>query len=106
MICPAVNTNVRVNCFYSFIMKKILTVENLHLFTGSVLILSGILSYFQDGFTMMLSWCIFGAMYISMSDIGEHDMCCETKASQKHKVRTFAAYFGSVLSLLLLTTFI
>lgn len=85
-------------------MQKILTVEHLHLFTGIILILAGLISYQRDGVSMMLSWSIFGAMYISMSDIGECDMCVQKKSSKKHRVRTFAAYLGAGLATWLLIT--
>ncbi len=80
------------------------TVERLHLFTGAVLILAGLLSYRTDSLGSMLSWCIFGAMYISMSDIGECRMCCTEKASHKHRTRVAAAYLGAGLSVWLLVT--
>ncbi len=69
-------------------------VESLHLLTGTLLIIAGGLSYLQEGISMMLSWSIFGAMYLSMSDIGEKCMCGEEKASINHTVRTFAAFLG------------
>lgn len=79
-------------------MKRILTIENLHLFTGFTLIIAGILGYFADGVTTLLSWAIFGAMYISMSDIGEGNMTKEELASINHIIRTVAAYLGAILS--------
>ena len=81
-----------------------ITVERLHFFTGAALILAGIIGFYREGVGVMLSWSIFGAMYISMSDIGECRMCCAERASRKHKVRTFAAYLGAVLSVCLLGT--
>ena len=83
-------------------MQKILTVEHLHLFTGIILILCGLISYQKEGVNIMLSWSIFGAMYLSMSDIGEDSMNVEKKSSKKHRMRTFAAYLGAGLSLWLL----
>jgi hypothetical protein len=80
-------------------MKTILSVENIHLFTGIILITAGVLSYQSADLSMMLSWSIFGAMYISMSDIGECTMCTTEKASKKHKIRIFAAYLGAILSI-------
>jgi len=85
-------------------MKKFLTIENLHLLTGAILILSGILSYQKDGLGATLSWAIFGAMYISMSDIGESKMSDNEKTAVNHKVRTVAAYLGAGLSSWLLIT--
>ena len=87
-------------------MKKILTVENLHLFTGFALIVAGLISYQLEGVGMMLSWTIFGAMYLSMSDIGEDKMTAAEIASINHKIRVSAAYLGAILSVWLLTTFI
>ena len=86
--------------------KQVFTVEHLHLFTGAALILSGLLSYPKEGVGMMLSWSIFGAMYISMSDIGESAMSPEEKQSPKHRIRTCGAYLGAVLSVWLLLTFV
>jgi hypothetical protein len=54
--------------------KYLISIEQLHLIAGFSLVVSGILTYFVDGFEMALSWTIFGAMYISMSDVGEEDM--------------------------------
>lgn len=84
----------------------LLTVEHMHLFTGVALIVAGLLSYPKEGVGMMLSWSIFGAMYISMSDIGEGAMSPEQKSSHRHRVRTFAAYLGAALSIGLLSTFL
>jgi len=83
-------------------MKKIITIENLHLFTGCALIIAGVIGYFAEGIPTMLSWTIFGAMYISMSDIGEAHMSDTKKASVNHIVRTMAAYLGATLSVGLL----
>ena len=79
-------------------MRNRITIENLHLLTGLILILSGILSYREDGITSTLSWAIFGAMYISMSDIGESKMDDSEKAAINYKIRTFTAYLGVSLS--------
>lgn len=86
-------------------MKKFFTVEHLHLYTGIVLIIAGLLSWKPEGVGSMLSWSIFGAMYISMSDIGESKMDSEEKSSKKHRVREFAAYLGAILSTWLLVSF-
>ena len=95
------------NVFVNFVyMKKILTVENLHLFTGFTLVVAGLISYQQEGVGMMLSWSIFGAMYLSMSDIGEDKMTATEIASLNHKIRVIAAYFGAILAIWLLLTFI
>jgi len=95
------------NVFVNFIyMKKILTVENLHLFTGFALVIAGLISYQQEGVGMMLSWTIFGAMYLSMSDIGEDKMTAVEITSFNHKIRVSAAYLGAILAVWLLTTFI
>ena len=86
------------------VAKNAITVERLHLFTGAALVSAGIIGFYSEGVAVMLSWSIFGAMYISMSDIGECRMCCAERASGKHKARTFAAYLGAVLSVWLLAT--
>lgn len=85
-------------------MNKLLSVENLHLFTGFMLVIAGLISYQQEGVSTMLSWTIFGAMYISMSDIGERNMSTEQMASANHKIKTLAAYLGAGLSTWLLIT--
>ncbi len=77
-------------------------VESLHLITGLLLIISGGISYLQEGVSMMLSWSIFGAMYVSMSDIGEKCMCCEEKTSLNHYVRIFFAFLGMTLAVWLM----
>ena len=85
-------------------MKKnpTISIEKLHLIAGVSLVLSGLLVYFIDGFEMALSWAIFGAMYISMSDIGEAEMNELKRKSTKHLIRTFFGYVGALLSLALL----
>ena len=87
-------------------MNKYVNVENLHLFTGSMLVIAGLISYQQEGVSMMLSWAIFGAMYLSMSDIGERKMTAVEMASISHKVRKYAAFLGAGLSIWLLTSFL
>ena len=79
-------------------MKNINTIENLHLFIGFGLIICGIMSYPLDSLGSMLSWAIFGAMYISMSDIGEEEMSTMKKSMLRHKVRFFGAYLGVILT--------
>lgn len=79
-----------------------ISVELLHFFTGACLVVCGGITYLTEGFGMMLSWAIFGAMYISMSDIGEDSMSEEKRASKRHQVRVYFAYFGALLSVLLL----
>ena len=86
--------------------KKMLIIEKLHLFTGFTLILAGLISYIPEGISTTLSWAIFGAMYISMSDIGENSMSDTEKASINHKIRTAAAYLGAILSAALLIYYI
>lgn len=81
--------------------KNIISIENLHLIAGFSLVISGILVYFIDGFEMMLSWVIFGAMYISMSDIGEDDMTEEKLNHISHKIRRFFGYVGAFFSVIL-----
>jgi hypothetical protein len=81
--------------------KKLISIENLHLISGSSLIISAILVYFIDGIEMTLSWGIFGAMYISMSDIGEDEMSKEKLKHLNHKVRRLFGYFGAYFSIVL-----
>lgn len=78
-----------------------ISIENLHLIAGFSLVLSGVLVYFIDGFEMALSWIIFGAMYISMSDIGEEEMSLEKKNSLGHIIRRTFGYVGAIFSILL-----
>ncbi len=82
--------------------KYSISIENLHLVAGFSLILSGVLVYFIDGIEMSLSWMIFGAMYISMSDIGEEDMTVEKQNHRSHKNRRAFGYLGAGFSLALL----
>ena len=91
------------NVFVSLIMKKkyVITIETLHLIAGSSLITSGILVYFVDSFEMALSWAIFGAMYISMSDIGESDMSIEKLSHPNHIIRRLFGYVGAGLGVVL-----
>ena len=73
----------------------------MHLTSGTLLILSGILAYFSSGIEMFLSWVIFGAMFVSMSDIGENEMSEDKKNHYKHSVRRLFGYCGVVFSLAL-----
>jgi hypothetical protein len=84
-------------------MKKpyLISIENLHLIAGFSLVVSGLLVYQIDGIEMALSWLIFGAMYISMSDIGEAEMTEEKQNSLKHIVRRLFGYAGAIFSLVL-----
>lgn len=82
--------------------KYIISIEKLHLIAGFSLIISGALVYFSDGgFEMALSWGVFGAMYISMSDIGEGEMSEQKRNHLKHKTRRLFGYLGAVFSVLL-----
>jgi hypothetical protein len=88
-------------------MKKYLvSIEVLHLIAGFSLVLSGVFVYFISGLEMMLSWAIFGAMYISMSDIGENEMSEDKKNHNKHKLRRIFAYVGAGLSVFLVLYYI
>jgi hypothetical protein len=86
--------------------KYIFSIEKLHLIAGISLVFSGILVYFIDGFEMALSWIIFGAMYISMSDVGEDDMSEEKRNHSKHVIRRLFGYFGAIFSLLLVVYYL
>jgi len=81
--------------------KPIISIENLHLIAGFSLIISGVLVYFIDGFEMTMSWVIFGAMYISMSDIGEDEMSTEKLNHPRHIIRRSFGYVGAVFSIIL-----
>jgi hypothetical protein len=78
------------------------SVETLHLSTGANLVLCGIISYQSEGLGMMLSWTIFGVMYVSMSDIGEDEMTQKKRQSIRHRMRILFAYLGAFLSIILL----
>ena len=81
--------------------KFLISIEILHLVAGFSLVISGGLVLFIDGIEMALSWLIFGAMYISMSDIGEDEMTEEKINGKAHKVRRLFGYLGAVFSVLL-----
>ena len=81
--------------------KYLVSIETLHLIAGFSLILSGILVYSIDGLEMALSWSIFGAMYISMSDIGEDEMSEEKRKQPRHVIRRLFGYSGAIFSVLL-----
>lgn len=82
-------------------MKKnyLISIERLHLVSGFLLVISGILVYFIEGFEMALSWAIFGSMYISMSDIGEDEMTVQKRNHSNHKIRRLFGYAGAALSI-------
>jgi len=82
-------------------MKKV-SIELLHLIAGFSLVVSGVLAYFAEGIDMALSWGIFGAMYISMSDIGEDEMSDEKRKHLKHRNRRLFGYMGATLSVFLI----
>ena len=86
--------------------KYLISIESLHLIAGFSLIISGALVYFIEGFEMALSWAIFGAMYISMSDVGEKEMSEEKLKHISHIVRRLFGYLGAVFSLILLFFYI
>lgn len=86
--------------------KYIISIERLHLIAGFSLIISGILSYFIDGFASAISWVIFGAMYISMSDIGESEMSEKKLNHRKHFIRRLFAYVGAVFSVALIVFYL
>ena len=81
--------------------KYLISIEKLHLIAGFSLVISGILVYFIDGFEMSLSWIIFGAMYISMSDIGENEMSEEKLNQPSHTIRRLFGYVGAAFSVIL-----
>ncbi|MGD1844410.1 MAG: hypothetical protein ACFB10_03340 [Salibacteraceae bacterium] len=79
--------------------KYTFSIEVLHLIAGFSLVVSGGLVYFIEGFEMALSWIIFGAMYISMSDIGESEMSEEKRKHPSHIIRRSFGYIGAFFSL-------
>lgn len=79
--------------------KYPISIEVLHLIAGFSLVISGILVFFIDGFEMALSWTIFGAMYISMSDVGENEMSEEKLVHSSHIIRRFFGYLGALFSI-------
>ncbi len=81
--------------------KYFFSIEKLHLIAGFSLVLFGILVYFIDGFEMALSWTIFGAMYISMSDIGENEMSEQKLHQISHIIRRLFGYVGAIFSIIL-----
>lgn len=84
----------------------ILSIEILHLIAGFSLVISGILVFFIEGFEMAASWIIFGAMYISMSDIGEDEMSIEKQNQPNHKIRRMFGYVGAIFSVVLVFFYI
>lgn len=83
-------------------MKKYpISIETLHYIAGFALVISGILQIFIAEIEMGLSWGIFGAMYLSMSDIGEDEMSEEKKNHWKHCMRRCFGYTGALLGLCL-----
>lgn len=82
--------------------KYFISIESLHLIAGFSLVISGILVFFIDGFEMTLSWAIFGAMYISMSDIGEDEMSEQKLKHRSHLIRRIFGYLGAILGLVLI----
>ena len=86
--------------------KYLISIENLHLISGFSLVISGILVYFISGIEMALSWAVFGAMYISMSDIGEGEMSEQKRNGKNHFIRRFFGYTGTLLSLFLVVFYV
>ncbi len=80
----------------------LISIEKLHLIAGFSLFASGVLAYFAIGLETALSWTIFGAMYVSMSDIGEDEMSKEKLNHTNHKIRRLFAYFGAIFSIVLM----
>ena len=78
--------------------KRLLPIEWLHLAAGYLLIASWVLSYFIHGIEMFISWCVFGCMYISMSDIWENDKKYSEINSVAHRNRRLKWYLGALLS--------
>ncbi|MEM8765209.1 MAG: hypothetical protein AAGD88_15430 [Bacteroidota bacterium] len=81
--------------------KATISIELLHLIAGFCLVISGVLVYFIDGVEMAMSWIIFGAMYISMSDIGEAEMDIQKRNHPRHGMRRLFGYVGAVFGVIL-----
>lgn len=94
-------TNASAKLLKTMNKKYIISIERLHLTAGFSLVISGLLVYFIDGFEMALSWIIFGAMYISMSDIGEDEMSEEKLGRPNHIIRRVFGYVGAGFSVAL-----
>ena len=86
--------------------KYFISIEKLHLLAGLSLVISGGLVYFIDGVEMALSWAIFGAMCISMSDIGENEMTEQKRTRPNHKIRRIFGYLGAIFSIILVLFYI
>ena len=86
--------------------KYLISIERLHLIAGFSLVVSGVLVYFIDGIEMALSWLVFGAMYISMSDIGENDMSEEKRNHSSHMIRRLFGYLGASFSIILVVYYL
>ena len=71
--------------------KSLFPIERLHLIAGFSLVLSGIMAFFIYDVEMAISWGVFGAMYISMSDIGEGDMSEEDRKVAEEKLEELKA---------------
>ena len=81
--------------------KFFISSERLHLIAGVLLIISGALGYVINGIETALSWLIFGAMHISMSDIGEREMGNKVLGHITQTKRRFFGYFDAIFSLTL-----
>jgi len=82
-------------------MMKNIPIETLHLIAWYSLVASWIVVFFISGFEMALSWMIFGAMYISMSDVGEDDMSEKKLQSRWHYIRRMFGYLWATLGVVL-----
>ncbi|MEM7162224.1 MAG: hypothetical protein AAF487_07245 [Bacteroidota bacterium] len=82
--------------------KKLISIETLHLVAGFSLVLAGLIVIFNQGIEIAMSWIIFGAMYISMSDIGEKKMRSSEKKAKRFKLKFFFAFIGAIFSQFLL----
>lgn len=71
-------------------------IEVLNLIAGLFLIFSGVAVYFISGFEMMMSWVIFGSMYLAMDKYEEHCLSDEEVNSSWHKMRRFFAWAGAI----------
>lgn len=83
------------------VAQKKVRIEFLNAVTGFALLVSGGLVYFLSGFEMMMSWAIFGAMYLAM-DKYEEECLSEAELNSKwHQMRRVFAWVGAMFSIIL-----
>lgn len=86
-------------------VKKV-KIEILNFIAGMFLIFSGAVVYFISGFEMMMSWGVFGCMYLAMDKYEEECLGEEELNSSWHKMRRFFAWAGAIGAVVLFTYYI